>query len=86
MIEISYFNPRPKAAAEALNLLIEFLKEKHLQVFSDPKASFLTKQLHTYQEKLERSEGDLQAFKHKMIFPPPCRTTTPSPRSAGQPG
>ncbi|MCA9500221.1 MAG: GumC family protein [Nitrospira sp.] len=65
VLEISYLNPRPEVAAEALNLLVDLLKEKHLQVFSDPKASFLTKQLHTYQEKLEQSEANLQAFKHR---------------------
>ncbi|WP_447964802.1 GumC family protein [Nitrospira sp. Ecomares 2.1] len=65
VLEISYLNPRPAVAAEALNLLVDLLKEKHLQVFSDPKASFLTKQLHTYQEKLEQSEANLQAFKHR---------------------
>ncbi|MEO8325224.1 MAG: GumC family protein [Nitrospirota bacterium] len=65
VLEITYLNASPTVAAEALNLLVEFLKEKHIQVFSDPKASFLTKQLHTYQEKLEQSEANLQAFKHK---------------------
>ena len=65
VLEISYLNPQPRVAAEALNLLIEFLKEKHLRVFSDPKASFLTKQLQVYQEELERSEEKLQAFRHK---------------------
>lgn len=65
VLEISYLNPRPAVAAEALNLLVDLLKEKHLQVFSDPKASFLTKQLKDYQEKLERSEEILQEFKHK---------------------
>ena len=62
---VSYFNPQPDVAAEALNLLIELLKEKHLKVFSDPKASFLTKQLNAYRERLEHSENSLQAFKRK---------------------
>jgi uncharacterized protein involved in exopolysaccharide biosynthesis len=65
VLEISYLNPRPTVAAEALNLLVDLLKEKHLQVFSDPKASFLTKQLKDYQDRLERSEEILQEFKHK---------------------
>jgi len=71
VLEISYLNPRPTVAAEALNLLVELLKEKHLQVFSDPKGSFLTKQLQVYQEKLERSEEILQAFKHKFDLSSP---------------
>lgn len=62
---ISYLNPRPAIAAEALNLLIELLKEKHLQVFSDPKASFLTKQFNIYKQQLEHSENNFQDFKRK---------------------
>jgi uncharacterized protein involved in exopolysaccharide biosynthesis len=65
LIEIVFLHERPKVAAQALNLLVEFLKERHLQVFSDPKASFLTKQLQGYQEQLTRSEEILQAFKQK---------------------
>jgi polysaccharide biosynthesis protein PslE len=65
VIEVSYLNPNPHAAAEALNVLIELLKEKHLQVFSDPKASFLSQQLQAYQRKLEQSEDALQAFKQQ---------------------
>ena len=65
LIEIVFYHEKPKVAAKALNLLIEFLKERHLQVFSDPKASFLTKKLQGYQEKLTESEERLQAFKQK---------------------
>ena len=65
VINISFLHQKPKMAATVVNTLIEFLKEKHLQIFSDPKASFLTKQLQAYQEELEHSEGNLQAFKHK---------------------
>ena len=45
VINISFLHQKPKMAATVVNTLIEFLKEKHLQIFSDPKASFLTKQL-----------------------------------------
>jgi uncharacterized protein involved in exopolysaccharide biosynthesis len=65
LIEIVFLHERPKVAAQALNLLIELLKERHLQVFSDPKASFLIKQLQIYQKQLARSEGNFQAFKQK---------------------
>ena len=65
LIEIVFLHERPKVAAQALNILIELLKERHLQVFSDPKASFLMKQLQIYQEQLEQSEENLQAFKQK---------------------
>ena len=65
VIEITFFHTEPEMAATVLNTLIEFLKEKHLQVFSDPKASFLTTQFQVYQKQLEKSERNLQAFKHK---------------------
>ncbi|MEX2493180.1 MAG: hypothetical protein WD425_15615 [Nitrospirales bacterium] len=65
LIEIVFLHEQPKVAAQALNLLVEFLKERHLQIFSDPKASFLTKQLQGYQEQLTHSEEMLQAFKQK---------------------
>ena len=54
VINISFLHQKPKMAATVVNTLIEFLKEKHLQIFSDPKASFLTKQLQDYQEQLEQ--------------------------------
>jgi uncharacterized protein involved in exopolysaccharide biosynthesis len=65
LIEIVFLHEQPKVAAQALNLLVELLKERHLQVFSDPKASFLTQQLQGYQEQLTYSEEMLQAFKQK---------------------
>lgn len=65
VIKISFLHQKPKMAATVVNTLIEFLKVKHLQIFSDPKASFLTKQLQDYQEQLERSEEKLQVFKQK---------------------
>jgi uncharacterized protein involved in exopolysaccharide biosynthesis len=65
VIQLSFLHTEPEMAATVLNTLIEFLKEKHLQVFSDPKASFLTKQLQAYQEQLTHSEENLQAFKQK---------------------
>ncbi len=65
VIELSFLHSEPEMAATVLNTLIEILKEKHLQVFSDPKASFLTKQLQIYQVQLAQSEDNLQAFKQK---------------------
>ena len=65
VVEIRFLHEQPKVAAKALNRLVEFLKERHLQIFSDPKASFLTTQLKDYREQLEHSEENLQSFKHK---------------------
>lgn len=65
VIEVSFEHKDPQIAARAVNQLVEFFKEKHLQVFSDPKSSFLETQLMTYDQKLRESENTLQTFKQK---------------------
>ncbi len=65
VIHISFRHKDPHVAAAALNRLVELYKEKHLQVFSDPKSSFLEMQLSEYGQKLKDSENSLQAFKQK---------------------
>ena len=65
VIEVSFLHENPKIAAEAVNLLIEFLKEKHLKIFSDPKASFLEEQLRVYEGELKESQSDLVNFKRR---------------------
>ena len=71
LIEIAFLHENSKVAAQALNILIEALKERHLQVFSDPKASFLTDRLKDYEKELENAEGALQAFKQKYDLSSP---------------
>jgi polysaccharide biosynthesis protein PslE len=65
VIQVSFRHTNPVVAADAVNLLLDFFKEKHLQVFSDPKSSFLETQLVTYDQKLKESENSLQVFKQK---------------------
>ncbi len=65
VIGVSFQHKDPKTAASAVNQLVEFYKEKHLQVLSNTKSSFLEKQLATYQQKLKESENSLEAFKQK---------------------
>jgi uncharacterized protein involved in exopolysaccharide biosynthesis len=65
LIEVYFRSPNPGIAAQAANSLVEMLKEKHLQVFSDPKSPFLEAQLQEYQEKLRKSESDIGSFKQK---------------------
>jgi uncharacterized protein involved in exopolysaccharide biosynthesis len=65
VIEISFQHENPEIAASAVNQLVELFKEKHLQVLSSPKSSFLEKQLIIYREKLKASEDDLEDFKQK---------------------
>ncbi|WP_454065114.1 GumC family protein [Candidatus Nitrospira salsa] len=65
VIEIGFSHQSPQVAAMALNVLIDVLQEKHLQVFSDPKSSFLIQRLEAYQKNLEQAEDVLQDFKRK---------------------
>lgn len=65
VIEVSFQHKNPQIAAKAVNMLADFYKEKHLEVYSSPQSSFLEKQLGTYDQKLKQSENDLEAFKQK---------------------
>lgn len=65
MLEVYFRNESPLVAAKAVNALVEYVTEKHLQVFSDTKSSFLEAQLKEYEEKLKKSEGNMGAFKQK---------------------
>lgn len=65
VIRVSFQHKDPRVAAAAVNRLVELYKEKHLQVFSDPRSSFLEMQLAEYNQKLRESENSLQAFKQK---------------------
>jgi uncharacterized protein involved in exopolysaccharide biosynthesis/uncharacterized protein YgiM (DUF1202 family) len=65
VIVLSFQHTNPEIVASAVNQLVEFYKEKHLQVLSNPKSSFIEQQLNTYQQKLEESESNFQAFKQK---------------------
>ena len=65
VIQISFQHKDPHIAAKAVNFLVEFLKEKHLQVYSDPKSSFLEQQLLAYEQRLKESQNKLEDFKQK---------------------
>jgi uncharacterized protein involved in exopolysaccharide biosynthesis len=65
VIEVSYRHKDRQMAAKAVNLLVELFKEKHLQVYNDPKSSFLEQQLEDYRGKLKGSEDGLQQFKQQ---------------------
>lgn len=65
VIQVSFQHKEPKIAASSVNLLIDFFKEKHLQVFSDTRSSFLEQQLVTYEQKLKESENNLESFKQR---------------------
>jgi len=65
VIDVSLQHKDPRIAAKAVNLLVDFLKEKHLQVYSDPKSSFLEQQLSAYDQRLKDSQNQLEVFKQK---------------------
>ncbi len=65
VIQISFQHKDPHIAAKAVNLLVDFLKEKHLQVYSDPRSSFLEQQLSAYGQRLKESQNQLETFKQK---------------------
>jgi polysaccharide biosynthesis protein PslE len=65
LLEVFFRHDKPQIAAQVVNTLIEYLKDKHLQVFSDPKSSFLEAQLKEYQDKLRQSETAMGSFKQR---------------------
>jgi uncharacterized protein involved in exopolysaccharide biosynthesis len=65
LLEVFFRHDKPQIAAQVVNTLIEYLKDKHLQVFSDPKSSFLEAQLKEYQDKLRQSETAIGTFKQR---------------------
>jgi polysaccharide biosynthesis protein PslE len=65
IIEVSFKHEDPAMAARALNILVEQYKDKHIDVYSDPKSSFLEEQTATFSDKLKQVEDKLQSFKQK---------------------
>lgn len=65
VIKVSFQHKDPRIAANVVNMLVDFYKEKHLEVYSEPQSSFLEKQLGEYDQKLKQSENTLQAFRQK---------------------
>ena len=63
IINISFQHPDQQVPARALNQLIEFFRERHLQIFSSSQTSFLEGQLNIHRQKLRESENNLAAFK-----------------------
>jgi uncharacterized protein involved in exopolysaccharide biosynthesis len=65
VIKVSFEHRDPKLAAQAVNLTVEFFKEKHLQVHSGSESTFLETQLKLYEQELKNSENRLENFKQK---------------------
>lgn len=65
VINVSFEHSNPQIAATTVNLLVEYFREKHLQVFSSPQSSFLEGQVAVFRKKLLTTESDMQTFKQK---------------------
>lgn len=65
VIQVTFQHRDARVAASAVKRLVELFKEKHLQVFSDTKATFMEQQLAIYRDKLDESEKSLEAFKRE---------------------
>jgi uncharacterized protein involved in exopolysaccharide biosynthesis len=65
VIQVSFSHDDPQIAAKAVNLLVDFFREKHLQVFSSPQSSFLESQVAAYRQKLQDSEKNMESFKQR---------------------
>jgi len=63
VIRVTFHHSDPQMTAQALNLLVDQFKEKHLQVFSDPQAAaFLEEKVIQYREDLDSVEQKLKAL------------------------
>jgi uncharacterized protein involved in exopolysaccharide biosynthesis len=65
IVEVSFKHENPTIASKVLNTLVEKFKDKHAEVYSDPKSSFLEEQTGNFNEKLKQAEDKLQAFKQQ---------------------
>ncbi len=65
VIDVSYQHKDPQVAARAVNLLVDFFKEKHLQVHGGTESNFLESQTKLYDQELKNSENRLEDFKQK---------------------
>jgi uncharacterized protein involved in exopolysaccharide biosynthesis/protein involved in polysaccharide export with SLBB domain len=67
VINVSFKHSDPQVAARAVNHLIESFKVKHIEIFKNPRAPFMEKQLAIYRQRLQESERNLEAFKQKNL-------------------
>ncbi len=65
IIRVAFESPDAPVAAQAVNLLVEKFKDKHLEIFSEKKADFLETQLEKHREQLAEAENALQSFRRE---------------------
>lgn len=69
VLRVTFQNPVPDVTVKAVKLLTDFFKERHLEVFRDPRMPFLESQLAVCRQKLEQSKQKLHNFmkEHHII-------------------
>ncbi|HEY3277993.1 MAG TPA: hypothetical protein VGJ94_15350 [Syntrophorhabdaceae bacterium] len=65
LIEIVFAHKDPSLAAKTVNLLVDYFKEKHLEVFSGAGTPFLENKMKATQTKLSSAEGEFADFRKK---------------------
>ena len=65
VIKVKFQHENPEVSAQTINLLVEYLLEKHLKIFSNPQAAFLEQQAQQYQDQLNSATIALQQFKRR---------------------
>jgi uncharacterized protein involved in exopolysaccharide biosynthesis len=69
VLQVTFSHPDPALAAEALHLLVERYRQKHVSVFSEANLAFMERQLGQYEAKLADSDGRLEAYRQeKGVF------------------
>jgi polysaccharide biosynthesis protein PslE len=63
VIKVEFEHGDPVMAANVLNLMVEFYKDKHLKVFSEPHSVYLEQQLNEYAGKLRTSDAQLESYR-----------------------
>ncbi|GJL55204.1 MAG: hypothetical protein NPIRA02_23360 [Nitrospirales bacterium] len=65
VINLNFQHHNPEISAKSINLLIDYLLEKHLEIFSNPQFAFLEQQVQDYHNKLKSAKSALQEFKRQ---------------------
>ncbi|MFP7755196.1 GumC family protein [Thermodesulfobacteriota bacterium B35] len=65
VIGLTFLHQDPQIAVQALRRLVELFKERHLQVFRNPRTAFLEQQVAASHERLLAAEKKLQQFKRE---------------------
>ncbi len=65
LVEIRFTNGDPRAAAQAVNTLVDAFKDRHLEVFGGKSTEFLESQKKVFEDRLRESESRLAGFKEK---------------------